>query len=101
MVEAAGVTLGEAVVSSSATFMLETVIPWAARHFESLRISSMVNPVRWATSERVLNYWQNTTFYDASRKPVFEALLAKHFEEHGEFVNEKWVMMVEMQDARA
>jgi hypothetical protein len=61
----------------------------------------MVNPVRWAAPERVLNYWENTTFYDAARKPAFEALLKGHFGEHGEFVNDKWVMMVEMEDARS
>lgn len=101
LVEASGVTLGEAVVSSSRRFMLEAVVPWAALRFRSVRISTLVNPVRWATPERVLNYWQNTTFYDAGRRPAFEALLHRHFAEHGEFVNEKWVMMVEMQDARS
>jgi len=101
LVQASGVTLGEAVVSSSQRFMLKTAIPWAALRFESVRVSTMVNPVRWATPERVLNYWQNTTFYDAARKPAFEALLERHFAEHGQFVNEKWVMMVEMQDARS
>jgi ubiquinone/menaquinone biosynthesis C-methylase UbiE len=101
MVEASGVTLAEAVVSSSRRFMLETVVPWAALQFATVRISTMVNPVRWATPERVLNYWQNTTFYDAARKPAFEALLERHFAKHGQFVNEKWVMMVEMEDARS
>jgi hypothetical protein len=47
----------------------------------------------------MLNYWMNTTFNDGA-KPTFEALLHRHFAEHGEFVNEKWVMMVEMRDAR-
>ena len=101
MVQASGVTLSEAVVSSSSKFMLETVIPWATLHFEAVRVSTMVNPVRWATPERVLNYWQNTTFYDAGKKPAFAALLQAHFAAHGEFVNEKWVMMVEMLDARS
>ena len=101
MVQASGVKLGEAVVSSSQSFMLETVVPWATLQFESVRISTMVNRVRWATPERVLNYWQNTTFYDATRRPAFETLLGRHFAEHGEFVNEKWVMMVEMRDARS
>ena len=101
LVEASGVTLSEAVLSSSGTFMLEAVIPWAALHFESVRVSTMVNPVRWATAERVLNYWKNTTFYDAARQPAFEALLDQHFAEHEKFVNEKWVMMVEMEDARS
>jgi len=26
-------------------------------------------------TRRVLNYWQNTYFYDAARKPAFEKLL--------------------------
>ncbi len=100
LVQASGVTLGEAVVFSSERFMPDTVIPWATLKFESVRVSTMVNPVRWATSEKVVNYWQNTTFYDAARKSAFEALLERHFAEHGQFINEKWVMMVEMQDAR-
>ena len=98
---AAGVELSEAVTSSSGTFMLQTVVPWGAVNFGAVRISSMVNPVRWASAERVLNYWQNTTFYDAQKRAGVEALLARHFRERSEFVNEKWVMMVEMQDARA
>jgi ubiquinone/menaquinone biosynthesis C-methylase UbiE len=101
LVQASSVTLSESVLFSSAKFMLETVIPWATLHFESVKVSTMVNPVRWATPERVLNYWQNTTFYDAARRPAFEDLLQKHFAEDGQFVNEKWVMMVEMQDARS
>jgi len=42
----------------------------------------------------------HTTVYDTAKKPAFEALLRRHFAEHGEFVNGKRVMMVEMQDAR-
>jgi hypothetical protein len=60
----------------------------------------MVNPVRWTTPERVLNYWQNTTFYDASKRAEFERLLHTHFAEHGQFVNQKWVMLVEMSHGR-
>jgi ubiquinone/menaquinone biosynthesis C-methylase UbiE len=100
LVEASGVAIGGAVTFSSQRFMVETVIPWAALRFESVRVSTMVNPIRWATPESVLNYWQNTTFYDPARQPAFEALLQRHFAEHGQFVNEKWVMMVEMRDAR-
>jgi|SRR5882672_885395 len=101
LVQSSGVTLCESVLFSSAKFMLETVIPWATLYFESVRVSTMVNPVRWATPERVLNYWQNTTFYDAAKRPAFEKLLQEHFAENGQFVNEKWVMIVEMQDARS
>jgi len=100
LVEASGVTLEDAVTFSSRRFMLETVIPWATLRFESVRVSTLANPIRWTAPESVLNYWQNSTFYDSARQPAFEALLRRHFAKHGQFVNEKWVMMVEMRDAR-
>ena len=101
LLEAGGVKFSDAVTSSSGPFMTQTVVPWAALQFESVRVSTMVNLVRWPNAERVLNYWQNTTFYDEQRRGAVEALLERHFSEHEEFVNEKWVMMVEMQDARS
>jgi ubiquinone/menaquinone biosynthesis C-methylase UbiE len=101
LVRASGVTIPDRVVSSSERFMTEIVVPWAAVKFQSTRISTMVNPVRWSTPERVLNYWQNTTFYSAEHRHVFEKKLAQHFTQHDRFVNEKWVMMVEMTDARS
>jgi ubiquinone/menaquinone biosynthesis C-methylase UbiE len=100
LVRASGVTIPEAVVSSSERFMTEVVVPWAAVKFQTVRVNTMVNPVRWPTPERVVNYWQNTTFYSADHRIEFERRLARHFALHGEFVNEKWVMMVEMADAR-
>lgn len=101
LVRASGVELAPAVVDSSEKFMLQTVVPWGARNFESLAVHTLVNPVCWNTRERVLNYWKNTTFYDASKQANFEKLLNLHFERHAEFVNEKWVMLVEMSHARS
>jgi ubiquinone/menaquinone biosynthesis C-methylase UbiE len=101
VVRASGATISDAVVSSSERFMSEVVVPWAAVKFQSIRIRTMVNRVRWSTPERVVNYWQNTTFYSADHRLEFERRLAQHFAQHGEFVNEKWVMMVEMTDARS
>jgi SAM-dependent methyltransferase len=101
LVRASGVTIPDPVVWSSERFMAEVIVPWAAVKFQSTRISTMVNPVRWPTPERVLNYWQNTTFYSADHRREFERRLAQHCAQHGEFVNEKWVMMVEMTDARS
>jgi ubiquinone/menaquinone biosynthesis C-methylase UbiE len=101
LVRASGGTIPEAVISSSERFMSETVLPWGARNFESVSVHTMTNRVRWTTPERVLNYWQNTTFCDAHKRAAFEVLLQRHFVERGEFVNQKWVMMVEMTHARA
>jgi ubiquinone/menaquinone biosynthesis C-methylase UbiE len=101
MVRKSGVVLPDPVVHSSERFMLQTVLPWAVTNFESVAVNTMVNRVRWAAPGPVLNYWQSTTFYDARKRPDFEFLLRQHFHEHAEFVNEKWVMMLEMAHARS
>ena len=80
--------------------MLEKVVPWGATNFDSVSLHTMVNRVRWMTAERVLNYWRNTTFFDSEAMPLFESLLREHFETYSQFVNEKWVMMAEMTNAR-
>jgi len=100
LVRASGATIAEPVVFSSEAFMLRTVLPWAAENFESVAVHTMVNPVRWTTPERVLNYWQNTTFYEAEKRDEFERLLRAHYSEHSTFVNQKWVMLVEMSHGR-
>lgn len=100
LVRASGGTISEPVLESSERFMSHTVLPWSARNFESVSVHTMVNRVRWQTPERVLNYWQNTTFFETSAQPKFVELLQSHFELNGEFVNEKWIMMMEMAHAR-
>lgn len=101
MVRESGIIIPQSVIDSSDRFMLETVLHWGTTNFEVLSVHTMVNRVHWTAPERVLNYWENTTFYDAAKRPVFEQLLRAHFEKCGEFINEKWVMMVEMSHARA
>jgi len=101
LVRASGATISEAVVYSSEAFMLQAVLPWGAQNFESTSVHTMVNPVRWTTPERVLNYWQNTTFYDPGKCSEFERLVRLHFADHPVFVNQKWVMLAEMSHGRA
>lgn len=100
LVRASGAVVSESVFASSERFMSQTVLPWASDNFGSVDVHTMVNRVRWENAERVLNYWQNTTFYDSDKRPAFEANLHDHFQEHTHFVNEKWVMLVEMTHAR-
>ena len=100
MLRASGVTISQPVISSSETFMTQTVLPWGVQNFETVCIHTMVNPVTWPSAERVLNYWQNTTFYDAGKRGAFENQLREHFREHGQFVNQKWVMLAEMSHVR-
>jgi ubiquinone/menaquinone biosynthesis C-methylase UbiE len=100
LVRASGGTIAEPVTYSSERFMLQTVLPWAARNFAATSVHTMVNPVRWDSPERVLNYWQNTTFYDPEKRAAFEQLLQQHFAGQKTFVNEKWVMLLEMRSGR-
>jgi ubiquinone/menaquinone biosynthesis C-methylase UbiE len=100
LVRASGATISEPVTFSSERFMLQTVLPWGARNFALTSVHTMINPVRWTAPERVLNYWQNTTFYDSRARPAFEELLHQHLARHGVFVNEKWVMLLEMSRGR-
>ena len=100
MLRDCGVVIPDPVIASSERFMGDSVLPWAARNFEHVSIHTMVNPVPWTAPERVLNYWQNTTFYDAEKHAAFEARLRRHFQQHLQFVNEKWVMLAEMTNAR-
>ena len=101
LVRESGAVISQAVIDSSEHFMLEIVLPWGALNFKEVKVHTMVNRVRWAAPERVLSYWENTTFYDAERRAAFENLLRRHFEKNGVFANEKWVMMAEMTHARA
>lgn len=100
LLRSSGVALSEPVIFSSERFMSEVVVPWAAENFERTSVHTMVNRVHWNMPERVLNYWQNTTFYDAEKRARFEELVHSHFAEHGVFVNKKWVMLVEMSHGR-
>lgn len=100
MVRDSGCIIPQPVIHSSEHFMFETVLPWAATNFEKVSVHTMTNRVHWTAPERVLRYWENTTFYDAGKRPAFEKLLRSHFEHFGKFVNEKWVMLVEMSHAR-
>ena len=100
LLDAGGVQLAEPVTFSSGRFMTQLVLPWAAENFEALAVHTLVNPVRWNSPERVLNYWQNTTFYDAERRAAIEQLLHSHFADCPTFVNQKWVMLVEMSRGR-
>lgn len=95
LLEGAGVTIPEFVKFTSDRFMLDAVLPYVTRCFETVRINTLINPIRWRSSEEVVNYWANTTFYDAARRPTVTQALAKHFERADSFINRKWVMRLD------
>lgn len=93
-----GVEIPPFVLYTSQDFMENAVMPWAIEHFRKLAIHTMVNHVTWNNPESIITYWQNTTFYDDTKLSILENKLNDYFREKPAFINEKWVMMIEMQD---
>jgi SAM-dependent methyltransferase len=100
VLSACSVTVSDYVLYTSQQFMEAVVIPWATRHFRRLYVSTLANSVSWRTTSEVMAYWKSSTFYDASREREVQAAFDDHFRGNATFVNEKWIMMVEMADAR-
>lgn len=100
LLEKAGVVISDYVRFTSQNFMNDVVVPWAAGNFKTIRLHTVVNEVRWCFLDDVLSYWKSSTFYDENKLPTVSNLLEKQFTDYGEFVNKKWIMMVEMTDGR-
>lgn len=96
-----GVDIAGFVKYTSCDFMYEKVIPWATQNFQSVYISTVVNRITWPSPEKILNYWRNSTFYEAEKAASVEARSNMYFTSHSQFINEKWIMMVEMTGVRA
>jgi ubiquinone/menaquinone biosynthesis C-methylase UbiE len=95
-----GVEIPSSVKYSSQTFMFDEVVPWATENFQSVIINTVVNRIKWTSPDNILNYWKNSTFYKAEKLPTVRSGINRYFDNHSEFVNEKWIMMVEAMNAR-
>lgn len=92
----AGVEIPPLVIYTSRDFMEAMVIPWALGHFRKITVHTMVNRVVWDKPENLITYWKNSTFYDEARLSSVEQRVAEYFQVNPHFINEKWVMLVEM-----
>jgi len=100
LLESGEVEISQYVTYTSSDYMYREVIPWAAQHFDKVSIHTVVNKITWPSATDVLQYWESSTFYEEARQPIIEALLEQHFTRHDTFINEKWIMMVEISDAK-
>jgi hypothetical protein len=91
-----GVTISEYIRFTSQDFMQSVVIPWGLLNFSALSIRILENKIVWNSPENVLSYWKNTTFYEPGKKGKVQKQLQNHFLRDIMFVNEKWVMLVIM-----
>lgn len=87
-----GVKIAPEVMYASSEFMAEVVKPYADSAFSTVNVSTLVNLVHWTSVDQVMQYWQNTTFYDDTKDAVVRSL----FEGISNLENEKWIMLIEM-----
>ncbi|MBW2003596.1 MAG: hypothetical protein JRI72_03135, partial [Deltaproteobacteria bacterium] len=73
----------------------------ACRRFTRNTIHTLVNPIIWGSPDDVIQYWRNSTFFDEKKSDIVEENVRSHFQIHDNFINEKWVMMVEMEGKRS
>ena len=90
------VTISEYIRFTSQDFMQSVVIPWGFLNFTGLSIRILENKIVWNSDKSVLSYWINTTFYEPKKKGNVQKKLQDHFLRNDTFVNEKWVMLVIM-----
>jgi len=100
LLEECGVDIPPKVIESSRSFIFDQVLPWATTSFERVLVNTVVNRVVWKLPNQILNYWIHSTFFVPERLAAVEHRITEHFSSHPFFVNEKWIMMVEMTDAR-
>ena len=96
----AGVEIDEDILFSCGGFMPEVAVAWMAENFAEVDVRTAANPVSWTSSQHVLDYWRNSTFFDPERDEKVEKLVDEHFEQHDVFVNTKWIMMATAARAR-
>ena len=75
---------------------------WDFRQFNFLNylIYAIVNPVMWEKEGNVIQYLQNSTFYNESRMEQVQNNLRGYFKNTRKFMNEKCVMLWEINKIR-
>ena len=65
-----GVKIPDNVLFSSEKFMLDMQIIFL-NHYDNVSFNRVLNRVEYRSSDDLLNYWRNTTFYDSSKEGEF------------------------------
>jgi len=95
VLEQGGVRIPIFVKYTSGEFMVKEVIPWITDNYQATHIHTTVNQIIWNKVEDIIEYWENTTFYDSDKLPIVKKLIDDHLYKYQSFVNEKHIMMIE------
>lgn len=86
------VLIEKSVLSSSCTFMTRTILPYMISNFRNIVVNMAENPIGWKSVKEVISYWENTTFYDSSKRNKIENELTTFFNTENVFINTKHIM---------
>ncbi len=100
LLEGQRVQLSQSVISSSRSFMPDVVANFARKSFAEVDIQTIKNEQIWPDREGILDYWKNTTFYDEKRMGDVKAAFAEIFNQAGQFVVTKHIMLIKMSKYR-
>jgi ubiquinone/menaquinone biosynthesis C-methylase UbiE len=76
-----GVKIPGNVLFSSEKFMLEMEIIFL-NHYDNVSFSRVLNRVEYHSSDDLLNYWRNTTFYDDSKEGEFLSAVDSFYDDN-------------------
>ncbi len=76
-----GVKIPDNVLFSSEKFMLEMEIIFL-NHYDNVSFSRVLNRVEYHSSDDLLNYWRNTTFYDDSKEGEFLSAVDSFYDDN-------------------
>jgi SAM-dependent methyltransferase len=76
-----GVKIPDNVLFSSEKFMLEMEIIFL-NHYDNVSFNRVLNRVEYHSSDDLLNYWRNTTFYDDSKEGEFLSAVDSFYDDN-------------------
>jgi ubiquinone/menaquinone biosynthesis C-methylase UbiE len=85
---------GGAVSPGAAPFMEEAGQELARRLFESVEVSSFVNPLRFVNATALYDYWRAYNLHDPGLEGAFKTAASEHFRRHDSFTTYKRVLGV-------
>lgn len=95
LLERAGVRVPDPIHAVS-TFLENTVLPFAIRHFDSVTVEWATNAVRLASVDDIDAYWRSNTYFEPAKSDALRSCASDLCREHGGLVNQKRIGLVVM-----
>jgi SAM-dependent methyltransferase len=93
LVENSGAKIDPSILYTCTDFMFDKVIKNTATKLNKVQIDTSVNYINWKSTNDLLTYWKNSTFYNLNSENKFKEILENHFKNNSTFTVEKHIML--------